>query len=341
MRAALVVALGALACANGAPPAAPSEPAPAPAPAVTAKGRVVNDHFASAALGVDKDVVVYLPAGYDAAPDRRWPVFYYLHGLGGDETNWTQRGKLDETADQVGVAAIIVMPDGDDSFYADARAADVDYDKCLADGTGLLSPERPSKRKQCVRKRLYETYITRDLVAWVDRTYRTIAKREGRGIAGLSMGGFGALELGMRHPELFAAAASHSGVDAVLYHGPDPYAKGRVVLLEDPTQWGGSLGPFGRWVRDIFGPELANWKAHDPAALAAQLVPGHPAIYLDCGTEDEFRLHNGMQYLHDLLVDRKIDHEYYLGPGHHDFGFWGARLPNSLAFLRAHTAPPT
>src|SRR5262249_54084961 len=163
-------------------------------------------------------------------------------------------------------------------------------------------------------------YIVKDLIAEVDSKFRTIAKREGRAIAGLSMGGFGALELSMRHLDLFAAAASHSGVDAMLYAGPFPYVKGKVELLKDPKQWG--AGAIGIWVRGIFGDKIAVWREHDPASLVDKLQPGQLALYLDCGTEDGFMLHNGAAYLHDLLLERKIDHEFFLGPGQHDFDFW-------------------
>lgn len=340
---ALAAAAALAACGNGAsapkpaPPPAPATAAAPTAPPVAAgRGRVVKERFESAALGVPKDVVVYLPAGYDADPARRWPVFYYLHGLGGDETNWVDGGKLDAIADAAGVAAIVVMPDGDNSFYVDSLAT-MDYDACLKDGTGLLVPTAP-RRKTCVRTPAYDGYITKDLISWVDATYRTIATREGRAIAGLSMGGFGALQLALRHPDLYAAAASHSGVDALMYAGPFPYVAGKVTLETEPKNWGGGLGPFGAWVRAIFGPELARWRAHDPAALVATVEPGRPALYLDCGTEDEFALHNGAQYVHDLLRARGIEHAWYLGPGRHDFGFWSARLPHSLAFLQGHVA---
>jgi poly(3-hydroxybutyrate) depolymerase len=225
MRAAQLLVVFAVAC-NSAPS---GEPSPAVkegvAPAATTKGEVVHASFKSAALGVEKDVVVYLPAGYDAQPTKKWPVFYYLHGLTGNETNWTDRLQLDKAADGLGLGAILVMPDGDNSFYADS-AAPADYDACIRDGTGLFVPDAP-KKATCVRTPKYEEYIVKDLIAWVDATYRTNATKRGRAIAGLSMGGFGALQLAMRHPDLFAATASHSGVDALLYLGPDPYVAGR------------------------------------------------------------------------------------------------------------------
>lgn len=313
-------------------PTQPARPASGP-------GKVVKASFASAALGVTKNAVVYLPANYETS-GKRYPVFYYLHGLGGDETNWTDGGKLDKTADALGLEAIVVMPDGDDGFYVDS-AKQVDYDACMKDGTGLFFPQR-IKSQTCIRASRYETYMIKDLVTWVDTTYRTIPTRDARAIAGLSMGGYGALQLAMRHPDVFAAAASHSGVDALLYGGPIPYAKGKVVILTDIKQWGDGLGPFGTWIRNIFGPDLATWQSLDPAVLATKLDPKTaPALYLDCGTEDEFMLHHGMQYLHDLLADKGIEHAYYIGPGRHNFDFWSVRVKHSLEFLRAKTSKPS
>nr|MBA3820345.1 esterase family protein [Deltaproteobacteria bacterium] len=316
-----------------------TQPAVVAAPPVASgKGTVVTTKLASEALGVTKNVVVYLPAGYETS-GLRYPVFYYLHGLGGDETNWVAGGKLDQAADALGLQAIVVMPDGDDGFYVDSPKT-VDYDACLAAGTGLAFPERP-RQATCVRSSRYETYVTRDLVGWVDRTYRTIATREGRSIAGLSMGGFGALQLSMRHPDQFAAAASHSGVASLLYEGPLPYVKGKAQLVTNVATWGGRLGPFGAWIRGVFGPDLATWQGYDPAVLVATLKPGRPALYLDCGTEDVFLLHNHAAYVHDLLLARNIEHELYIGPGRHDFTFWTPRLPHSLRFLRDKTAKPS
>ncbi len=337
MKRALLAALVVSACSSSAPP--PPVAAKPVGPAILdARGSVVTERFASAALGVRKNVVVYLPPGYAEMPAMRFPVFYYLHGLGGNETNWTQKGKIADAAAALQLAAIIVMPDGDNGFYVDSDLP-IDYDACIASGTGMLFPEQP-KLQTCVKHSRYETYIAKDLVAWVDRTYRTIATREGRGIAGLSMGGFGALHLGMRHPDVFAAAVSHSGIDALLYAGPFPYQRGNVKTLSDVSQWGGRLGPIGGWVRALLGSDLARWQAHDPAALFEKVEQNRPALYLDVGTEDEFLLHHGAQLAHDILLARKIDHAWYIGPGHHTFDFWRDRVPVSLGFLRDHVAKP-
>ena len=129
--------------------AAPRPAAAAAAPG--AKGTVTRRTFHSAALGVDKTYVVYLPAGYAEAATR-YPVFYYLNGLTGSERDWTHGGHIDDAADTLGLQAILVMPDGDDSFYANA-ATPIDYDACMKDGTGLFLPRMQRHDTQCVRKR--------------------------------------------------------------------------------------------------------------------------------------------------------------------------------------------
>lgn len=336
MNRSLFALLALAACSSPSPaPTAPAPTAPtAPVAPANAHGTVVTERVESAALGVTKSVVVYLPAGYDADPQRRWPVFYYLHGLGGDETNWTKGGELYKTADRLGLQAIVVMPDGDNSFYTDA-VTPMDYEACLKDGTGMFIPGQPPA-ETCVKTPRYEAWITKDLIAWTDAKYRTVGKRDGRAIAGLSMGGFGALQLALRHKDLYAAAASHSGVTALLYAGPFPYEAGKVQLTDKVPAEAGDM--IVKWLKVLFGSDIANWRAHDPAALVADLKPGELALYFDCGTEDVFRLNNGMQYVHDLLVAKKIEHAYYLGPGRHDFSFWKPRLPESLKFLADATS---
>ncbi len=336
------LALSTLAACGGAPapadPAPPSAQAPAAAVVPDGPGRVEEATFASAALGVDKRYLVYLPAGYDPAAARRYPVIYMLHGLGGDETNWIEQGKLAEAADAMKLQAIVVMPDGDASFYANA-VTPVDFERCL--GSHPVFSQQADPATYCVKTPRYEDYIVRDLIGHVDATYRTIASRAGRGIGGLSMGGFGALQLAARHQDLFAAAASHSGVDALLYAGPYPYVAGKVVLADDVKSWGKEVEPIGTHVRSIFGAELATWQAHDPATLLGALQDGALALYLDCGTEDGFQLHHGAQYVHDLLTEHGVRHTWFLGPGAHDFQFWAQRIDDSLAFQVANLAPAT
>ncbi len=340
MRAWLALGLAACGTSASAPPIAePGDHATAARPVPRARGSVAKHSFTTTALGVTKRYLVYLPAGYSERPDTRWPVFYYLHGLTGTESDWVEAGDVDNAADVLGLQAIIVMPDGDDSFYVNA-AAPTNYDACLKDGTGLFPTRRGQKRATCVRKRDYETYIVDDLISHVDATYRTIAAREGRAIAGLSMGGYGALLISMRHTDLFAAAASHSGRVSLLYNGPIPYVAGKVELLADPQQAGGPYPELKRWMIGLHGTDIAGWREHDPTTLVDTLKPGTLALYVDCGTEDEFLLHNQAAYLHERLVANKIPHAYYVGPGRHDFTFWKVRVGESLRFLSEHTSKP-
>ncbi|HZS40375.1 MAG TPA: alpha/beta hydrolase family protein, partial [Polyangia bacterium] len=295
-----------------------------------ARGRVAEGRFASPALGVEKHYLVYLPAGYDGST-ARYPVIYLLHGLHGNEHDWVSGGHLDQAADKLKLQAIVVMPDGDAGFYADS-ATPADYEACVHGAKVRFFRREESLETYCVRHADYEQYVIKDLLAHVDATYRTVAERRGRAIGGLSMGGFGALSLAMRHPELFASAASHSGVVALLYAGPHPYRKGQARLLEDVSRWGEQVGPIGLLVRRIFGGDLANWRAHDPAALAQTLEPGKLALYVDCGTEDDFALESPAAYLHDVLAARNIPHEFALVPGRHNFALWEKRVVESLAF---------
>ncbi len=317
-----------LAC-NNADSTPPARPAPPP------RGHVERTKLHSAALGVDKKVVVYLPGSYGANPDRRYPVLIYLHGLGGAETDWVDLGRLDASADALGLDAIIVMPDGDDGFYVDSPVQ-ADYDACMRDGTGLISRGRP-REDTCVHTNNYETYIIKDVVPWIDKTYRTKATRESRALAGLSMGGYGAFMLAMRHPDEFAAAASHSGVIALTYAGPHPYAADHTVLLDDGMVKTPPKDQILAWVFSRFGTDLAFWRDRDPSVLMSKLAPGTLALYFDCGTEDDFKLDDQARYLHDVLTATKLDHSWFLGKGGHNFAFWTPRQAKSLVFLRDHT----
>jgi len=321
---------------GGAPAASPASAgaaAPQP-PAGSAPSHVGQQTFDSAALGVKKTYRVYLPKGYDDS-QRRFPVVYYLHGLAGNENNWLDNGDLKAAADAASLGAIVVMPDGDGSFYVDR--AGPGYDTCAKE----KPPFNPGEKAEtyCAKTPRYEAYVTQDLVKEVDARFRTLAKRESRGIGGLSMGGFGSMQLAMRHPDLYSVVATHSALLSLTYVDPHPYDAAKLTLAKSPSEWGkGYPANVQAHLKGIFGPSIDNWTAHDPATLAQKLEPGKLAIYFDCGTEDDFKFADHAKQLHDVLDKRGIVHTFELAPGKHDFTYWKARLPKSIAFFSSKLA---
>lgn len=302
-----------------------------------APGKIEEHTFLSRALGVEKRYQVYVPHPYGAS-ERPYPVIVLLHGLGGNESDWVRGGDLSKVADGIGLRALVVTPDGDAGFYVDG-VGKPDYEACLA-AKPPFSPEEPPQQ-YCVKSPRYETYITEDLIEDVAKRYRVIARREGRGIGGLSMGGFGALGIGMRHSDVFAAAASTSGLVSLGYGGPRPYDGLSSVRTVSPSEWGsGYPGRIADHVKTILGTDPEVWKSHDPVVLAASLAPGRLALRIDCGEEDDFGFHDHARHLHDVLRERKIEHEFLTTRGRHDFRYWKARLPEMLAFFGRSLASP-
>jgi S-formylglutathione hydrolase FrmB len=299
-------------------------------------GSVHEDSFYADALGVRKHVVLYLPPSYSRDTTRRYPVAYYLHGLGGTETDWLSKGSIDLTADSLFAAgrpeAIIVLPDGDDGWYT-TWVDQISYRAC-ADTLHVESPER-----YCVEHQHYDDYIARDVVRHVDAHYRTLADRAHRGIGGLSMGGYGALILALRNPAVFGAGASHSGVVSPLYIGPHPFAEpARYASTVDELR--PASGAFWPRYLHFWGIDLARWRAADPSTAAALLVRRReplPALFVDCGREDGLIDQN--RALHAELTRLGIAHAYAEWPGAHTWRYWSTHVAESLAWMTAKLAP--
>ncbi|MEP6705937.1 MAG: alpha/beta hydrolase family protein [Pyrinomonadaceae bacterium] len=249
--------------------------------------------FKSNLVGATLPYIVVLPAGYQersAGTQASYPVLYLLHGLGGRYDNWTSKTKLKEYAAQYQM--IIVTPEGNDGWYTDS--ATVATDK-------------------------YETYIMEELIPDVERRFRAAKGREGRAIAGLSMGGYGALKFAVKYPDRFVFAASISGA-------LDPAER------SDANQ-GFAWGFLRSSVLKTFGPDNSATRASNNLhkifrELASERIRALPYIYLDCGTEDGFFATN-----HDLasiLLERKIPHEYRQLPGKHDWVYWDQQLREVL-----------
>jgi S-formylglutathione hydrolase FrmB len=257
-----------------------------------------------AVLGTTR-VRVLLPSGYNSHPRRRYPVLYLLHGAADNYTSWTLKGNAERftAADPL----IIVMPDtGPSGGYTD-----------WYNGGAGGPPE-------------WETYHIVQLIPWIDGHLRTLPTRAARAIAGLSMGGFGAMSYAARHPDLFAAAASFSG--AVDTNNPlDIAVTGNQVFGPRPTQ-------------------EARWRAHNPWDLAENLrglsltvrtgngLPGGP---FGGGDIIELAVHQMSVSFHSRLVRLGIPSIWDdYGPGGHTWPYWQRDLRETLPTIMSGFAHP-
>ncbi len=241
-------------------------------------------HFRSTALEKHTGANVILPEG-EAAEKGPFPVFYLLHGLSDDYTRWARQTSIERYVE--GLPLIVVMPDGGRGFYSDAEQ-------------GFA----------------YETAIVKDLVDYVDRMFHTKAERAGRCIGGLSMGGYGALKLALKYPNLFCSANSHSGALGFA-HGDFP-----------PDN------PFGVEFERVVGKHPAGGP-NDLFTLAERIDRARlPALRIDCGTEDFLIDDNRAFQAHLAKLD--LPHEYAEFPGAHDWSYWDTHVQEAIAFHRRY-----
>jgi S-formylglutathione hydrolase FrmB len=331
-----VVALSAAMAALVARPLPAQATPAAAAPASTfPRGTVRTDTVWGNAIGARKALRIYLPPSYQQGRTR-YPLLVYLHGAGGNERNWVDNGALDRTMDSLVAAgapeAIIAMPDGDDSWYTTWGELPV-AGACEAD-----TSRREPAATFCVPWPRYDDYIERDVVDYMDRHYRTKADRAHRAIAGLSMGGYGAISIAVTHPQRFAAAASHSGVLSPRLRpgraAPDTGRSARTMA--DLRQ--AALG--GTWpsMRLAFGPDTIAWRARDPLVLAerlaAQVQAGtaqFPALYVDVGIDDPWLAQN--RDFNAALAAAGIPRRYGEFTGAHTWTYWRVHAEDSLTFL--------
>ena len=215
---------------------------------------------------------------------RPWSVLYLLHGLSDDHTTWMRRSLIERYV--LGYPLMVVMPDGGRGWYTNAAEGEAFEDDLVGQVIGL-----------------------------VDKTFSVKAERSGRAIGGISMGGFGAVKLGLKHPDMFASVHSSSGLPAFLQH-PD-----EAKLLSPEAS-----RIFGANPKD--GPE-------DPFRLAREVNPKKaPALRLDCGEEDPFLRQN--RVFHEHLNALGLAHEFVERPGTHNWEYWDARLREAVDFHRKH-----
>jgi S-formylglutathione hydrolase FrmB len=178
-------------------------------------------------------------------------------------------------------------------------------------------------------KRRYEDFFVQEFMPGVEKRYRAQAGRGSRGIAGISMGGYGALHIAFRHPQLFVAAGAHSA--ALIEHLPNitPEHSRQMSQLR-------ILGP-------AFGSpfDAAFWNQNDPINIARTANLSGLKIYFDCGSEDDYGFEAGAAALDKLLSSRHAPHEFHLYPGGHDWIYFAAHLPALLEFeFKAFTPAP-
>ncbi|QJW89830.1 esterase family protein [Spirosoma taeanense] len=250
----------------------------------------------SASMNRTLRAAVVLPETYRKAKKQSFPVLYLLHGGTGSFRDWLtkvpDKTLLHRMADQYNL--IIVTPDGDPTSYY--------FDSPL------------------VRTSQFETFISRELIEKIDNTYRTVRDKKGRVIAGLSMGGHGAMFISSRHPELYAAAGSMSGVmniNTASWKVPAEFAKSRA------ENFAKLLGPAKEG--DVPYP------GYTMVTLADKLKANNLPLILDIGVDD-FLIETNRD-LHRRLVENKTPHDYIERPGAHTWEYWGNALPYQLLFF--------
>jgi len=256
--------------------------------------------FDSKLLNVPVSYTIYLPSDYPSS-NRRYPVVYLLHGFTDDDTGWLQFGEAHLIADEAIAQReippmIIVMPDGGVTWYINDHQDD----------------------------HRWQDMFTEEFVPFIDSTYRTRTKKEYRGIAGLSMGGYGALHISLRNPDLFTACAAFSA----------------GIHTEDEVI-GMTAARYAELYDQIFDTSLRgearitdHWRSYDPISLMKNLpVETIKKVrwYIDCG-DDDF-LYKGNSTLHIVMRDLDIPHEYRVRDGAHEWSYWRSGLTEALKFI--------
>ncbi len=262
-----------------------------------AAGRAECRSVPSKILGYDVPFCVLLPPSYDADPAQRYPILYFLHGIGDNEQVLLNSGGLlmvQDLRDQNRIGDfLIVTPAAGRSFYINSRDGHVGY----------------------------EDFFIREFIPYIESHYRIRASRHTRGVAGVSMGGYGALRFAFKYPQMFTAVSVNSA--ALLQKLP-------TVKLSDSQET-----TVARLLGSSFGSPFdpAFWERENTFTLARTGPPPTGLkIYFDCGTEDDYGFNVGAQAFHELLVSRGIPHEFHLYLGGHDWTYFAQHFPALLEF---------
>jgi putative tributyrin esterase len=255
-------------------------------------------HWKSEVIGKQTTAQVLLPE----TGRGPFPVFYLLHGLSDDSSAWLRRSRIEWYVRDLPL--IVVMPDGYRSFYTDAV-------------------EGPA----------FARHIGEELPSFVERTFHVRAERASRAIGGLSMGGYGALRIGLGYSDRFCSVNSHSGAVA---WGNFDYKTGPNA----PASLNGRGAEFLRELSRIFGADPRG-SDHDLGVLArrAKAAGTLPELLLDCGTED-FLIEDNRSF-HAELTGAQVPHTYCEFPGAHTWDYWNAHIQDALAFHAGNLGLPS
>jgi S-formylglutathione hydrolase FrmB len=243
---------------------------------------------------------VYLPASYaEKHSSQKYPVLYFLHGLGDNERTLSNSGgwtMLDELQQQDKMGEfLIVAPEGGATFYINS-----------ADGS------MP-----------YSDFFLQEFIPLIEAKYRIGKGRKNRAISGISMGGYGALRFAFAHPEMFSAVSAQSA--ALMTESPQE--------LDQAVRSGSSLG---KLLAVVYGNpiDVAHWKANSPFVLAAknQEKIRQLKIYFNCGRDDNYGFEKGAAALHEQLQKEGVKHEYHLYPGDHSFTYFLSHFTEVMEF---------
>ncbi|MBW7477194.1 esterase family protein [Paenibacillus oenotherae] len=276
--------------------------APAPTPAkANEHSSTMKVTFYSDSLHKEMQLNVYLPPNYDA--QEKYPVLYVLHSYKLNEDHWFDTLKMKEQADALIASKkitpmIIVAPRIENSFG-------VNSSKELGYEEGSGNPGDPG----VLNKGMYEDYITKDVITYIDTHFKTIQSRNSRYIGGTSMGGFAALHIGLSNPLLFSKVGGHA---PALFVG-DMWAP----------------------LKNLVYPTDEIRKHNDPLLLAASQKLNKQSIYLDCGDQDDFIA--ATKQLDKVLKMKKTkSYEFHvIEGGHHDDAYWSSQMENYLMFYGA------
>ena len=268
-----------------------------------AQSRIDCNALNSRIIGRMVHYCVYLPAAYDsgASPHspKRYPVLYFLHGLGDNEQTLFNSGGwtlLEDLRNQGKMGDfLIVAPEGRRSFYINS-----------ADGS--------------VR---YNDFFLQEFLPHIESKYRIRPGRAGRAISGISMGGYGALRFAFAHPELFSAVSAQSA--ALITESPQ--------TLDSASRAG---APLAGVLAAVFGKPInvSQWNDNSPFVLAKRNAAAlrKLSIYFNCGQDDNYGFEKGAVALHDELQKEGVKHEYHPYPGDHSLPYFLSHFAEVMEF---------